>query len=66
MSDPFSNRRCDTAWILYETGIQVHQGLQDWFMECNGKMVRWDFSLIKSRAQHGAGLLCPPGYTLSD
>ena len=34
-----------------------------WFLESNGKMVQLGFSLIKNRAPHGAGLLCPPGYT---
>ncbi len=33
------------------------------FLESYGKMVQWDFSLIKNRAPRGAGFLCPPGYT---
>jgi hypothetical protein len=34
-----------------------------WFLESWVKMVERDFSLIINRAPHGAGLLCPPGYT---
>ncbi len=28
-----------------------------WFLESNGKMVQLEFSLIKNRAPHGAGLV---------
>ncbi len=34
-----------------------------WFLESNGKMVHLGFSLIKNRAPHGLGFLCPLGYT---